>query len=141
MSSGEFALIWLLALAAVAYLFVVPSIIAFRRGHPNRWPILAVNICLGGTGIGWAAALIWALYAVHRSNEPGGSHGGESGLNVFTNDVRRVHLITLTADPSRPLLTTGAMVAEIERLKALRDAGHLSEAEFTGLKSTVLARC
>lgn len=143
MTSEEFAYLWLLALAGLAVLFMVPSIIAFRRGHPNRWPILAVNICLGGSGIGWFAALIWALHAVHRPGELASSRGGESGLNVFANDVHRVRLVggaEINEGRESRHLTTATAVAEIERLSALRVSGHLSEAEFVGLKSAVLKR-
>ena len=40
---------------------VLPTIIAFARGHPNRWVILGINFFLGATGIGWFVAMIWAL--------------------------------------------------------------------------------
>ncbi len=67
-------------------IFFIPTIVAFRRGHPNRWPILLINAVFGGTGLGWFGALIWASNAVHKSET--GSQGGESGLNVFVNDPR-----------------------------------------------------
>ena len=42
---------------------LLPSIIAFARGIAHRWWVLLVNVLLGGTGIGWIVALVWALVA------------------------------------------------------------------------------
>lgn len=49
---------------ALAVLYFLPSIIAFMRGHHNRGAIIATNILLAWTGIGWAGALIWAMTKV-----------------------------------------------------------------------------
>lgn len=65
MTPEAFATVGLLGLAGLCVLYVVPTMVAFRRGHPNRWAILAVNVFFGTTGIGWAGALVWALHAVH----------------------------------------------------------------------------
>lgn len=145
MSTGEteaLLTIFYLGLIPVAFLiYAIPSIIAFRRRHPNRFAILAVNIVFGGTGIGWFGALVWALGAFHLSNAAGGSHGGESGLNLFANDVKPVRLVGTTqpAGSDAPP-TVASVVAEIERLSTLRTAGHLSEAEFAALKADTLRR-
>jgi hypothetical protein len=53
-----------LGLTALAVIFVVhflPAFIAFYRKHPNRIPILLVNIFFGWTGLGWIVALIWSF--------------------------------------------------------------------------------
>ena len=42
-------------------LYVVPTIIGFRRGHQNAAAIAALNLLLGWTLLGWVAALVWAL--------------------------------------------------------------------------------
>jgi hypothetical protein len=41
----------------VGIIYIMPSIVAFRRNHPNRWIILVVNLAFGGTIIGWGIAL------------------------------------------------------------------------------------
>lgn len=126
----------LIGIPLVLAFYGLPAIVAFRRRHPNRWLILAVTVMLGSTGFGWAFALVWAFNAAHRSERHDGAHGGESGLNLFVNDVTPVRLVgPLAASP-----TIADAVAEIERLGALRAAGHLSEAEFADLKSAVLRR-
>ena len=49
------AIHWLLlALLAVGYL--LPTIIAFRRGHRHSVGIAALNVLLGWTAAGWVAA-------------------------------------------------------------------------------------
>jgi hypothetical protein len=44
--------------------YVVPSIIAFHRGHQNAAAILALNLLLGWTFVFWVAALVWSLTEV-----------------------------------------------------------------------------
>jgi hypothetical protein len=51
------ALLWLVL--AVGY--IVPSIVASVRSHHNLGAIIAVNVLLGWTFIGWVVALVWAL--------------------------------------------------------------------------------
>ena len=45
-------------------LYVVPSIIAHRRGHPNFPSILCLNLLLGWAFVGWVGALVWVLTEV-----------------------------------------------------------------------------
>ena len=140
--------VFVLALVPLAWAFyLLPTIIAFRRHHPNRWLITAINVFLGGTGIGWAGALVWAFHAAYRTEQADGSHGGESGLNPFVNDVRRVRWIGAGTGPVEPearpggaTLTPSTAVTELERLGRLRGGWHLSEAEFASLRAIVLQR-
>lgn len=77
--------------AIMGAIFILPTIVAFGRSHPNRWVILLLNCLVGWTGIAWLAALIWAMNKVHIS--PSGSHGGESGINLFVNDEKKVRIV------------------------------------------------
>lgn len=108
-------------------IYVAPSIIAFRRDHPNRWPILLINVVFGGTILGWGIALVWALQAVHRLGST--RSGGKSGLNLFVNDVRRVQLV----EP--PPLTQPSTAEELERLHSLLVRGVITQVEFEALKA------
>lgn len=61
---GAFALgtpgrIALLAIAAAFYF--IPAFLALRNHHHNTTAIVALNVLLGWTVIGWAAAFIWAV--------------------------------------------------------------------------------
>jgi hypothetical protein len=44
-------------------LYFVPTIVACSRQHPNRSPVLVLNIFLGWTLVGWVVALCWSLTA------------------------------------------------------------------------------
>ena len=41
--------------------FMLPSIIAYYRGHLHFVPILIINFVIGGTIIGWAICFVWAF--------------------------------------------------------------------------------
>ena len=125
-------------LAFALALYALPSWIAFRRRHPNRWLILAVNLALGGTGFAWVGCLVWALHAAHRPNASDQSRGGQSGLNLFVNDVSRVMQVLPPAPARFGQLTVTAAAERLEALARLRAGGHLSEAEHARLKAEVL---
>jgi hypothetical protein len=114
----------------IGLVYILPSIVAFRRDHPNRWLILVINLAFGGTIIGWGIALAWAMRAVHRLGPA--SSGGESGLNLFVNDVRKVQLV----DP--PPLPQTSVSLELDRLHGLLVRGAISQIEFDGLKAKLL---
>ena len=41
--------------------YFIPAIIASSRNHRNTRAILALNILLGWTLVGWTVALVWSL--------------------------------------------------------------------------------
>ncbi len=57
----------LLCLVLAAYL--LPSIVASRRRHPNSTAIFALNVLLGWTALGWIIALVWSLTAVPEQRD------------------------------------------------------------------------
>lgn len=131
-SAADIDMVVMLLLLAV--IFVIPTIVAFFRAHPNRWPIFLINMFLGGTGIGWFGSLIWAFSAIHRS--PTGNHGGESGLNIFANDPQIVHI------KDAPWLGEGVenLETRLLRLKKLQDDGVITSDEFTRLRAPLLEK-
>jgi len=56
---AELALFVVAAISATLYF--VPTIVAKRRKQPQLAAIFVVNLCFGWTGLGWIAALVWAL--------------------------------------------------------------------------------
>ena len=42
-------------------IYGIPTFVAFVREHHNRAAILALNLLLGWTIIGWIGALVWSL--------------------------------------------------------------------------------
>lgn len=121
-------------LAIVLFIYIIPSMVAFARKHPNRWAILAVNVVFGGTGIGWLGSLVWACNAVHLS--PTGNNGGESGLNLFVNDVAAV---TPTATGMPLSARRDATPSErLDQLQRLLEQGAISADEHSTLRRAVL---
>ncbi|MEO5807729.1 superinfection immunity protein [Devosia sp.] len=112
-------------------IYVLPSIVAFKRQHPNRWIILAINLALGGTGIAWLGSLVWAFNAVHKS--PTGSDGGESGINLFANDP--VIVRTERAPSTRSIAES---VDLLERVNDLLAKGLISQDEHGSMRRAAL---
>lgn len=50
-----------LIIAALA-IYLIPTFIAFSRGHRYKFPIMAFNIGAGWSGIGWIWTLVWSLW-------------------------------------------------------------------------------
>lgn len=119
-----------LAFLIAGIVYIIPSIVAFRRDHPNRWIILVINLAFGGTIIGWGIAMVWAMRAAHRVGTT--SSGGESGLNLFVNDVKKIQVV----EP--PPLPQASITQELERLHGLLTRGAISRGEFDDLKAKLL---
>lgn len=51
----------ILLLTLVFGAYFLPWVVASLRDHPQREGICFVNLLFGWTGIGWLAALAWAL--------------------------------------------------------------------------------
>jgi Superinfection immunity protein/Short C-terminal domain len=62
-SVGIPVLFWLFFVA----LYCIPSLVAYNRDHPSKMGVLALNILLGWTFIGWLGAFIWSLSGVSIS--------------------------------------------------------------------------
>jgi hypothetical protein len=45
----------------VAAIYLIPALIASLRGHKSKWAIIALNVLLGWSLIGWVVAFIWSL--------------------------------------------------------------------------------
>jgi Superinfection immunity protein len=134
-SDMMFALSIFVMLGVVLVVYFVPTMVAFKRVHPNRWAIFVINFCFGSTGIGWLGALIWALHKVHDPGD-GRSAGGESGLNLFVNDTKIVELKVPLNEAFAPSGNAG--IADLEKLAGLFERGLLSEQEYSSQKKRIL---
>jgi len=56
-----------IVLGVAAYL--LPTIIAFIRGHNSKWGIMLLNLFLGVTGIFWFISLVWSVSATGAQNQ------------------------------------------------------------------------
>lgn len=102
----------LLALPILLALFLLPTILAVKKNHPHKLPIILVNI-FGGLvmGAGWLVALVWVL-------------------------------IKPTAAVQQPVAVAGTnhhIADELTKLKKLVDDGVLSEEDFAQRKKLLLA--
>jgi len=59
-------IVLLLFLLGCIGIYLLPTLIAAMRGHPNAVPIAVVNILLGWTLIGYVVALAWSFTAIDR---------------------------------------------------------------------------
>ena len=41
--------------------YIIPSVVAYRRWHRSYKAIIALNILLGWTFLGWVVCLVWSL--------------------------------------------------------------------------------
>jgi len=119
-------------LLVVFAIYLAPTLIAFFRGHPNRWLILVVNVIFGATLLAWLICLVWSFHGFHRPRE--GSNGGQSGLNLFVNDERRIRLLGLEALGNAPDPT-----AQLSRLTGLLESGAISTEEHAALRKKILS--
>ncbi|MGC0055770.1 superinfection immunity protein (plasmid) [Brucella pituitosa] len=133
--NGAFALLVIIILIAIAVIFFLPSIIAFNRGHPNRWIIFIINFVFGATLLGWLICLVWSMNAIHVPGS--GSNGGESGLNIFANDEKLVRVTNAESFSTKP--TMADHIKQLEQLKALLESGGLSNDEYEVMRRKILS--
>lgn len=92
-------------------LYFTPAFLAAGKKR-NSTAIFGLNLLLGWTVLGWIGALVWAL----SKDDP---------------------QPTAEAIENAP---TGNIVDEIERLKNLHEAGHITAEQFEKGKETILSR-
>lgn len=131
--------------------YFIPTIIALLRGHAYTGVILALNVFAGWTGLGWLAAMVWAVWPAEKALiDP--VVGNVTGVGV-RNSGDALGAVSLGRErgyreeaarsggvPSYAPLPTGAdNLKSLERLADLRKAGALSETEFQAAKMNILA--
>jgi len=47
-------------LLSALFIYLIPTVIAFRNRHPKRGLILLVNVLTGFTVLGYVGAMLWA---------------------------------------------------------------------------------
>ena len=86
-----------LIVLGVLFVYFVPSIVATNRGHHNTEAIIALNLLLGWTFLGWVISLVWALTAVNSGLE----HNGTGTHRVSNSHDNRRGVIVLTEAEER----------------------------------------
>jgi hypothetical protein len=57
----------LVFLVIAGLIYFIPSFIAHGRGHSSKGGIIALNVFLGWTALGWIGALVWAFTGQDKS--------------------------------------------------------------------------
>ena len=65
---SDFILIIFIIAVSVG-LYLLPTIVAYQRKHPNQNAIFLLNLLLGWTVLGWIIALIWSVMAIATSKD------------------------------------------------------------------------
>lgn len=95
----------------LAFLYFIPSVIGILRKHHNLVGLIALNVLLGWTVLGWVGALIWSLLRSSKSQTI-------------------IHNYTETLSKNR--------IGELEQLNNLKKAGGITEEEYQIEKSKLL---
>jgi hypothetical protein len=87
---------WFLLFGSAARIYFIPTEVAFRRRHAAKWAIFFINLLTGITGVGWIAALVWAVRPASTSMAVGAAPGSapQKGYSII-----------------RLLVTTAAVIA------------------------------
>lgn len=78
-SGNVIELVWI---ALVLAIYFVPTMVALKRGHPQRVAISLLNLLLGWTFVGWVAALVWSATAFTKPDKPELERGGVLPFNL-----------------------------------------------------------
>ena len=78
---GVYILIFFASIIGIA-IFFLPTIVAFKRSHRNRWIIFVLNI-FGATIILWVIALVWSLNKIDDPVKGGQPVVGQPGDRVL----------------------------------------------------------
>lgn len=60
---------FLLVFCFFAALYLLPTIYAGSRSHPDMGAILTINLLLGWTLIGWVVAMAWAAKSIRADQQ------------------------------------------------------------------------
>lgn len=102
-------------LVLVIAAYMLPGIVALARKHPNAASIIALDLLLGWTLLGWVAAFVWSLTAIPQEAMAAGN---------------------IALPPRAAPVSSHA--GEIAELKRLLDSGTITQAEFEQMKARII---
>lgn len=132
----------LLCIVALA-IWLLPTIIAFKRGHAYKWIILVISIL----GPLWLVALVWAIFPSDKSiidpvvgNVTGlGQRNAGDTIGAAKFGAERGYSDDARSAGAPEALNATAM-EKLERLAELYKRGALNEEEFSREKERLLSR-
>ena len=81
--TAVYVIMILIMIAFALFFYMIPTVLAFARGHPHRVALLFINVILGGTGIVWIGVLIWALAIPVKEEDTAASRRFPGGASPF----------------------------------------------------------
>lgn len=60
MGDNQVAALLLVVGSIASAIYLIPTIVAAKRSHPQAWPIFLLNLLLGWTLVFWVLALVWS---------------------------------------------------------------------------------
>ena len=127
----------------VLAIWLLPTIIAFKRGHAYKWIILVISIL----GPLWIVALVWAIFPSDKSlidpvvgNVTGlGQRNAGDTIGAAKFGAERGY-----SDDARsagaPEALNATAIEKLERLSELYKRGVLTDDEFSAEKEKILSR-
>ena len=127
--------------------YFIPAIVALVRGHEFKWVILALNLAVGWTGLGWAAAMVWSVWPKEKSlidpfvGNPTGLSRRNAGDTMGAYAYGRGRGFNdehLQYESGYQPIVSNAHLERLERLSDLQKSGAVTQAEFAYHKERLL---
>lgn len=61
-----YILVYIIASIVCVSIYMIPSVIAYKRKHPQFIPILIIDLFFGWSGIAWVGVLAWSFSNVSK---------------------------------------------------------------------------
>jgi len=140
MNTPGWVVLVVFAVLLALLVYWLPTYIAFARNHEFKWIIMAINLVLGASGLGWLVAFVWAVWPQNKSfadpllGNPTGT--GRRNAGHIVGEIRA------SAGRSDPYLGANdascAALDAIDRLSKLSERGAITAEEFAAKKASLL---
>ena len=131
-------------------IYLLPTIIAFRRDHHYKFIIMGINIVMGLTGVGYLVAFVWAVWPSKTSvldpliASPT-SIKVEDGKQIYSRWGEYKQAFGSTANPTTVVpppspteRTANDYEQQLRALAKLKDDGVITAQEFDSKKEKIL---
>ncbi|WP_168194427.1 superinfection immunity protein [Formicincola oecophyllae] len=123
--------------------YFIPTMVASQRGVINKQGVFLINLCLGGTGLGWMVAMVLAcMLPTHQDRQRAGQSAGPAPQPTPAPSLHAQHAAPVAQAPSKPDPTQRERdnLALLEKYAALHSKGVLTDAEFEQRKAAILTQ-
>jgi hypothetical protein len=130
------------AALVLLFVYVLPTYIAFSRQHSFKWIIMAINLVLGASGLGWLIAFVWAVWPQEKSlADPLLGNPTGTGRRNAGHTLGEMRASATQSEAAPDSNATGASALDvIERLSKLAERGVITAEEFAEKKARLLSQ-